>query len=101
MNEKESLYKQIREMETKIEKDRPIRSLKVIAVIAAVIFVAFWYIAGISSVSDLLEGIVIAVVGAVVYFFVSILIFTPLFERTAAEDRILKELQKRYDELNK
>lgn len=101
MNEKDSLYKQIRDMEAKLEKDRPIRSLKVIAVIAAVIFVAFCCIAGISSVNDLLEGIVIAVVGAVGYFFVSILIFTPLFERKAAEERALKELQKRYDELNK
>ena len=101
MNEKESLYKQIRELEVKIEKDRPIRSLKVIAVIAVVIFIAFCCLTGIPSVSDVLEGLVIAVVGAVVYFFVSILIFTPLFERKVAEDKALKELQKRYDELNK
>ena len=58
-------------------------------------------IVDVNDIMTLLEGILIAVVGAVVYFLVNSFIFSYLVNASRDEQEAINHLQRQYDELNK
>lgn len=101
MDEKEALYRRIMELDEQFEKNKSRRILLMIAGFAVFFFYLFWQIAGIESIEDLAGGLVVSVVGAGIYVVANLCIFMPVFQKGREENDLLKELQKRYNELNK
>ena len=101
MSERDELYRQITRLEKQFEKNKFRRMILTICGIAVVFLIMFFISNVINNVKDFVIGIIASVVGAWIYFYVNLLIFTPLFSISQSENERLETLKRKYNELNK
>ena len=99
MDKREMLAKQIYEKDKEFEKNKFRRTILTIVGIAI-----FFFLLSFKSINDFKSFLIALVgcsVGAAFYFYINMLIFVPLFTKSAEENKILEDLKKKYKELDK
>lgn len=98
MDKKENLEKRIIEYEKKIENNKFKRIIMCIGVIAILFLCLFFKTYNIEKV---LIGIVVSILGAILYFYINLFVFIPLVSKAIEENKILEEMKKQYVEIQK
>ena len=99
MEKREMLAKQIYEKDKEFEKNKFRRTI--LAIVGISIFFFLLCFKSINDFKSFLIAIVGCLVGAVFYFYFNMLLFVPLFSKSAEENKILEDLKKKYKELDK
>ena len=101
MYKKENLEKRIIEYEKKIENNKFKRIIMCIGVIAILFLCLFFKTYNIENITQVLIGIVVSILGAILYFYINLFVFIPLVSKAIEENKILEEMKKQYVEIQK
>ena len=87
------LEMQIIAMDKRNEKAKRKRTLTALGVIAAAIYIILFWNGELKSPIEYLLGVPASIIAAGMYFYISLLIFTPIFTAAQEENRALERLE--------
>lgn len=89
---REQLRELIIETDKKNEKRKTIRSIKVYILFTVLYSILYYWLLG----DDILNIIVLALVTAAIFFIISVVVFSRMFDASDAENAYLESLKKKY-----